>query len=269
MRLYDVVGVARARRRGAVTARRAGGHGTDPRAPGWPTVPGRQRVHLRHHRHAARPLHAVGYPHHRRRLRGPAGLRRPQGCLRHGHRRAGIFRRQRGRLLHLLLPGADPPALRSRVLRSAGPGPLRRPDLPGGGGGVLPRRQPDGHTRSAASLQGRRPPLQRGLHGGGGPARTPALPRDGPGRRGPRGLPPGPAGRAALAVRRVVRHAVLADLRRRASRPVGRAGPGRHRRSHPRRARFLRTAGPRLQRHRHGHPAALHPGPRLRRRPGR
>ena len=142
---------------------------------------------------------------------------------------------------------------------------VRRADLPGGGRRVLPDGCADPDPGPGAGAQGRRSALQRRLRGRDGPARPAALPRHGPGGRGRRGLPPAHAGPAAVAVRRVLRDAAGADLRRRAPGSPGRPGPRRHGGPHARRPDLLPAAGEGLRRRPGGHRERLRRGCRLRR----
>ena len=225
-----------------------GGHRGHPRSARRPAVPGRQRVHVRDRADAARPLRPVRHPDHRRHVRGEAGHRGAQGRLRHRHRRPRLLRHQRGRLLHVVLRAQPAPPVRPRLLRPAGPRAVRWAHLPAGRGHLLPDGLPDPYAGPGAGLRDGRPPLQHRLPGRGRTHRPAALPRHGAGRRGPGVLPPAPAGRPVVALRRVVRDAALPDLRRRPPGSPRWAGARRHRRPDPGRAGVLRAAGPRLQR---------------------
>ncbi len=93
----------------------------------------------------------------RRHVRREAGHRRAQGRVRHRDGRPGLLRHQRGRLLHVVLRAQRPPPVRPRLLRSAGPGAVRRAHLPS-----RPRPPTTGPTRRPArrprSGRSRRPP---------------------------------------------------------------------------------------------------------------
>ena len=124
---------------------RPGAHRGHPRPAGWPTLPGRQRVHLRDRAHAARPLRPGGHPDHRRHVRGEAGHRRAQGRVRHRDGRSGLLGHQRGRLLHVVLRAQRPP--RGSTSSSSISGAWR---CPVGSPARRPRRPTTGRTRRPA-----------------------------------------------------------------------------------------------------------------------
>ena len=227
-------------------------------------MPGRQRVHVRHRAHAARSLPRQRSPHRRRGVRRAPRAGRAQGHVRHGDRRPGLLRHQRGGLLHIRVPAGTRPPLRPRVLRPAWPGALRRAHVRRSRDDLLPLGRPDHHPGSGASVQGCGPPVQHRVRRGRRPRGPAAVPRHRAGGRGPRGLPPGDAGRAALAVRGVLRHPAGPDVRRRPCRPPGWPGARRHRRPDPGRPDVLRAAGPGLQRHPDRNAAHLQPRSGLR-----
>ena len=125
--------------------------------------------------------------------------------------------------------------------RPVGPDPVHE-----GGGDLLRRRRPGPRSRpSGRPRPPRRRDLRQGLHRRGrGRRGGPAVLRDDPGRRGPRGGPRLPRRRQDGPLRRELRHAVRADLRRgpsRSHRDALRRRPGR---PDGRRPDVLRRGGP-------------------------
>ena len=152
-------------------------------------MPG-QRVHVRRHHRAARPLLALRPSHDRRRLRRPPGHRPQQGAFRVRARRARDGRRLVRRQLHRVLRAVDSAAVRHRLLRPARDRAFRRADLPSSHGDLLPGAREPGRRRVALQLR---------VRGGDGLALDPPLRRHQAGDRRSRGV-------QASGARRLARH---------------------------------------------------------------